>query len=194
LKRKQYFHLNILCLGNEGVGKKIFLMCALFSVRGGDIKDWDEVLYYSKNGSYTGSYITTDFEGKRVSISPTTQIEFVDQKDIGDNYHGFFLFFSFDDRKSFEDIEKYYKCIPENKYAVVLVGTKTDLPKKEVNISEALELASKLGIHYVQISSKTKENVSKAIDIMIVETLKKSVQFSTTKNMIRIKNVACSVI
>jgi len=51
-----------------------------------------------------------------------------------------------------------------------------------------------LGIHYVQVSSKTKENVAKAIDIMVAETLKKAVQFSTTKKLIRKDIVACSVI
>ena len=50
----------------------------------------------------------------------------------------------------------------------VILGTKSDLlADRQVSTSEAEALAAKYSISYVEVSSKTGENVKEAIDVLV---------------------------
>jgi len=75
--------------------------------------------------------------------------------------------FSLTERGSFYDVRHWlrelHKCV--GSVPLVLVGNKNDQKtRREVNLSEALELAKKLGVPYFEASAKTGDNVGKVFE------------------------------
>jgi small GTP-binding protein len=73
----------------------------------------------------------------------------------------FILCFSITDRESFNAVRTFYDQLVEEKGydpCVVLVGTKCDLPR-QIEKSEARDLARQLGINYFETSAKEAINV-----------------------------------
>lgn len=77
--------------------------------------------------------------------------------------HGIVVVFDITDRTSFEHVSNWFSEIKKNAgegVVKILVGNKCDLTdSRAVQITEAEELAKSLGVHYLETSAKTGENV-----------------------------------
>eukprot|EP01097_Dermamoeba_algensis_P007074 TRINITY_DN4426_c0_g1_i1.p1 TRINITY_DN4426_c0_g1~~TRINITY_DN4426_c0_g1_i1.p1 ORF type:complete len:195 (-),score=19.67 TRINITY_DN4426_c0_g1_i1:250-834(-) len=78
--------------------------------------------------------------------------------------HGFVCVYSVTNRKSFDDIDYFWKQILRIKqresYPTVLVGNKCDLNEdRQVSKEEGLRLGKSLGIPFFEASAKTQQNV-----------------------------------
>ncbi len=77
--------------------------------------------------------------------------------------HGIVVVFDITDRTSFEHVSNWFSEIKKNAgegVVKILVGNKADLSEsRAVQVSEAEELAKSLGVHYLETSAKTGENV-----------------------------------
>jgi len=89
--------------------------------------------------------------------------------------HGAFICFSLDRRHTFRMVENHIDDIikynDDKTLGYVLVGTHLDIvtdktSKRAVTKEEAHQLAKKYNMKYVEISSRTGENVNKCFDIM----------------------------
>ena len=156
----------VIIIGDSGVGKTNFItrFC---------------------EGSFKESYVATigvDFKIKSVSIEDKKyKLQIWDTagqerfKNITQAYYkgsaGIVLTFSITDRNSFQNIEKWMNQIENNApqdVSKVIIGTKSDLTSdRQVTFSEAQALAVKHSISYVEVSSKTGENVKEAIDALV---------------------------
>eukprot|EP00003_Mantamonas_plastica_P007936 TRINITY_DN167_c0_g1_i1.p1 TRINITY_DN167_c0_g1~~TRINITY_DN167_c0_g1_i1.p1 ORF type:complete len:223 (+),score=66.28 TRINITY_DN167_c0_g1_i1:50-670(+) len=89
-------------------------------------------------------------------------------------YHGattVFVVFDTTDVSSFHSVGSWMKEVdnysPED-IQTLLVGTKTDMEaKREVTVEEAQDLGEKLGMNYVETSSKLGTNVDQIFDMMM---------------------------
>ncbi len=80
------------------------------------------------------------------------------------------LVYDISNRKTFTNIKKWYDfALTSAKGAkIILVGNKLDLKDiREVPTEEGYQLAQELGIEFIEISAKTKENIDKVLDIII---------------------------
>jgi len=78
---------------------------------------------------------------------------------------GFAIIYSITDRRSFEQITKYYRKILRVKDSpsepIILMGTKSDLEdQREVTTVEGQKLANELGCIFMETSAKTRANVN----------------------------------
>ncbi len=80
--------------------------------------------------------------------------------------HGIMLVFDITNKESFENIPMWYEEIKKHASGSVkkiLIGNKSDFEtKKQVDYSEAKELADGFGMDYIETSAKTALNVEKA--------------------------------
>ena len=99
-------------------------------------------------------------------------------KSLVRNVEGILLVFDIQERDSFlEGIPKVLKLLDADKAdttSIILVGNKVDAKVRQVTSLEAEQYARKLGVHYIETSAKTGENVQKLFEEMtreIYETL-----------------------
>ncbi|PAA65276.1 hypothetical protein BOX15_Mlig000663g1 [Macrostomum lignano] len=89
---------------------------------------------------------------------------------------GFLCVFAVNNPKSFDDIEQYREQIKRVKDAeevpLVLVGNKTDLHGRTVDVRTAKHLADEFGIPYVETSAKTRQGVDDAFYTLVREIRK----------------------
>ncbi|TXT64111.1 MAG: Small GTP-binding domain protein (modular protein) [Promethearchaeota archaeon] len=89
------------------------------------------------------------------------------------------LVFDVTNRKSFENVENWYREILEaspNIY-LILVGNKIDLKdSRKVSNAEGTALGEKLGISYIESSAKTGENINEAFKMLALQLIQKYMQ------------------
>jgi small GTP-binding protein len=91
--------------------------------------------------------------------------------------HGIMLTFDLTSKESFEDLQEWLAEV--ERYTVgglvkLLVGTKSDLAdKRAVTEEEAKAYAKKLGVSYVETSSKDGKNVQEAFDTLLTQIVEK---------------------
>ena len=91
---------------------------------------------------------------------------------------GFLLVFAINDKESFNLIKSKHDRILRGKHGVkcpiLLVGNKQDLEnERQVNYSEAKEMADKWGIEYIETSAKTNFNCKEAFEMLAQEIVQK---------------------
>ena len=91
---------------------------------------------------------------------------------------GFLLVFAINDKESFNLIKSKHDRILRGKHGVkcpiVLVGNKQDLEnERQVNYSEAKEMADKWGIEYIETSAKTNFNCKEAFEMLAQKIVQK---------------------
>jgi len=79
-----------------------------------------------------------------------------------------FLLFDLHNRRSLEQIKSYRDALLESNrksgdIIMILIGTKSDLPDRQVTFKEATELAEHLQIPYFEVSAKTGNNMEEVI-------------------------------
>ena len=81
---------------------------------------------------------------------------------------GYILVFAVDKRSSFEKIDLWIKSIEENvnikKKALILVGNKCDLEKREVKKDEGEKFAQEYHMNYYETSAKTGEGIQEVFN------------------------------
>ena len=91
---------------------------------------------------------------------------------------GFLLVFAINDKESFNLIKSKHDRILRGKHGVkyptLLVGNKQDLEnERQVNYSEAKEMADKWGIEYIETSAKTNFNCKEAFEMLAQKIVQK---------------------
>ena len=91
---------------------------------------------------------------------------------------GFLLVFAINDKESFNLIKSKRDRILRGKhgvkYPILLVGNKNDLEnERQVNYSEAKEMADKWGIEYIETSAKTNFNCKEAFEMLAQKIVQK---------------------
>ena len=91
---------------------------------------------------------------------------------------GFLLVFAINDKESFNLIKSKHDRILRGKhgvkYPILLVGNKADLEnERQVNYSEAKEMADKWGIEYIETSAKTNFNCKEAFEMLAQKIVQK---------------------
>ena len=91
---------------------------------------------------------------------------------------GFLLVFAINDKESFNLIKSKRDRILKGKHGVkcpiLLVGNKQDLEnERQVNYSEAKEMADKWGIEYIETSAKTNFNCKEAFEMLAQKIVQK---------------------
>ena len=100
---------------------------------------------------------------------------------------GFLLVFAINDKESFKLIRgKYDRIVKgkggEKKPPILLVGNKQDLEKERtVSQDEAKQLASSLGIDYMETSAKTNYNCKEAFESLAQQIIKAKAPQSSGK-------------
>ena len=91
------------------------------------------------------------------------------------NSLGLILVYSINNRKSFENCEKWLNEIKRNNIKtipIILIGNKCDLEKeREVNKEEGLNYANKNGFEFFECSAKNKININESISCLIYSIL-----------------------
>ena len=88
--------------------------------------------------------------------------------------NGFIIAYSICDKESFNQVKFWLdqiNSISEAKTKSILIGTKCDLEEREVEEEEGRNLADKIGINFLETSSKLNININEAFDILIDEIL-----------------------
>ena len=91
---------------------------------------------------------------------------------------GFLLVFAINDKESFNLMKSKHDRILKGKHGVkcpiLLVGNKQDLEnERQVNYSEAKEMADKWGIEYIETSAKTNFNCKEAFEMLAQKIVQK---------------------
>ena len=91
---------------------------------------------------------------------------------------GFLLVFAINDKESFNLMKSKHDRILRGKHGVkyptLLVGNKQDLEnERQVNYSEAKEMADKWGIEYIETSAKTNFNCKEVFEMLAQEIVQK---------------------
>lgn len=71
-------------------------------------------------------------------------------------------------------ISDIYGCSPNENVSIVLVGNKTDSSYRTVDVEEAVELAKRSGIRYIETSASANTNISNAMHDLCTEIYEKS--------------------
>ena len=91
------------------------------------------------------------------------------------NTQGFVLAYDINNRETFEKIEYWaeeIKSKADEKIKCILIGTKYDLDKREVNEEEGVELGEKYGYKFLETSAKENINISETFDTLVSEIIK----------------------
>ena len=83
---------------------------------------------------------------------------------------GFILVFSVDKKETLNKIEKWINDIKENthidKKALILIGNKIDVDKREVTLKEGEEMAKKYNMKYFETSAKEGDGIDEAFQFI----------------------------
>lgn len=132
------------------------------------------------NDEFTPSFIatigidfkirTTELDGKNAKFQVWDTAGQERFKTITTAYYrsamGFLLVYDVCDEKSFNDIREWYNNIKEHakeNVEVILVGNKKDMEdKRQVSYEQGQQLATELGLPFMEVSAKTAEGVDDA--------------------------------
>ena len=99
--------------------------------------------------------------------------------------NGYFLVYSIDDKSSFILIKKLNEKLDSlvgKNVPKILIGTKNDEnEKREVSFEEGINFAKQLNCPFFECSSKSGENINKSFQKLLVEIIKKEVNFDEKK-------------
>ena len=105
---------------------------------------------------------------------------------------GIILVFSIDNRKSFENIERWMKQIKDNAakdVIIFLIGNKCDLAEgRVVSYDEAIKLAENYNISFYETSAKNNVNIQE-IFLKIATDIKNKILNDSSENMDRSKSL-----
>ena len=138
--------------------------------------------------SFSPGYITTigiDFQLKVVSIKgKTIKLQIFDTagqerfRNITKNYfqssNGFIIAYDITSRDSFINITTWLKEVSElapEETKKILIGTKCDLPGRQVTFEEGEKLANDNGMKFFETSSKTNKNVKETFETLTLEMI-----------------------
>ena len=97
-------------------------------------------------------------------------------KNYFNNSQGFVLAYDINNRETFEKVEYWIeeiKAKADENIKCILIGTKCDLDKREVNEEEGIELGEKYGFKFLETSAKENININEAFDTLVSEIIKK---------------------
>ena len=99
---------------------------------------------------------------------------------------GFLLVFAINDKESFNLLKSKHDRVLKgkhgNKCPILLIGNKQDLEnEREVQYSEAKQLADSWGIEYMETSAKTNFNCKEAFEKLALEIIKTKTLLSEKK-------------
>ena len=84
---------------------------------------------------------------------------------------GAFLVYDCTSRKSFDEVEEWYKQISSNidgaRVIVMLLGNKCDLPNREVPYNDAMEYARSRNFGFLEVSAKTGSNIRNSFNCLV---------------------------
>jgi len=85
--------------------------------------------------------------------------------------HGAILVFDLSNAASFFNVEKWLMDLRDNSEnaQILLVGNKSDLPHRQVTQEDALSLAKKYSLSYMETSAKSGDNVYKAFQSLLMD-------------------------
>jgi len=84
---------------------------------------------------------------------------------------GAILVFDLSNAASFFNVEKWLNDVRENSEnaQILLVGNKSDLAHRQVSQEEALSLAKKYSLNYMETSAKSGEGVNRAFQLLLID-------------------------
>ena len=104
---------------------------------------------------------------------------------------GFLLVFALNDKESFSLLRSKRERILKGKHGqktpMILVGNKQDLKDRQVQFSEAKQLADLWGIEYIETSAKTNFNVKEAFEKLVLK-------ISASRNKPKSGGCPCNII
>ena len=159
---------NITVIGAPGVGKSALTLRLLYQEF---VDDYEP----TKLDSYMTSM---DHYGTEVEVQITDTAGQEDYASVRDTFmrsgEGFVCVFSLTDRDGYNHVRELYSQVTLVKGAsppqlpFLLVGNKCDMEaSRQVSPEEAAELATSLGVQYIETSAKTNANVSEAFQMLI---------------------------
>ena len=97
---------------------------------------------------------------------------------------GVLFVFDLSNRKSFEDLNNWYKLYKNEKEKVigVLIGNKCDNPR-QVQYDEAKSFANELGLEYFETSAKLDKKIKKAIATLLEEIIESKALYSSLSSV-----------
>uniref|UniRef100_A0A8D8Q7C0 Ras-related protein Rab-27A n=1 Tax=Cacopsylla melanoneura TaxID=428564 RepID=A0A8D8Q7C0_9HEMI len=189
------YSLKFLTIGNAAVGKTSFLVryaddvfeTKYKSTVGIDYREKRLVYKSHENDRSQRIFIQLwDTAGQERFLSLTTGLY--------RGTMGFLLIFDVTNQKSFDDVQKWLLQIKTHAYTenpdIILCGNKIDLVSTRlVSEKSAVELATKFGIKYFEVSSATGHNVEEAVKALVDAIMDRIERSSETDDLPnRIKN------
>ena len=159
-------------MSNDTLKLKIFMIGDRFVGSSAFIRQFDSGVFI---GDYTMPLM--DFYNKIIFVDDQKiEIEVHDKCDEAlliqlfiPKFDGYILIYSVDNRESFNKIQNFVNMIMEKRtaggtYPIIIIGNKCDLDdsQRQVSKDEGIELANQLHIDFLEVSSKTNENVQEA--------------------------------
>jgi small GTP-binding protein len=93
---------------------------------------------------------------------------------------GAFLVYDCTNKMSFDHLESWYSEISNNvdtRVIIMLLGTKCDLPNREVSYNQAMEYARAKNFGFLEVSAKTGTNINAAYNCLVRGNLSLIVHF-----------------
>ncbi|KAI0677058.1 small GTPase superfamily [Trametes maxima] len=127
---------------------------------------------FNKNVPYKGA----DYDCDIIDTAGQDEYTILNSKHaIG--IHGYVLVYSVTNRKSFDMVRIVYDKIVNfcgmNSIPCVIVGSKIDLPNRQIESGEAEKVAEELGAAFIETSAKNNVNVSKVFELCLAEIEKR---------------------
>lgn len=128
---------------------------------------------FSKSINYNG----VEFDCDIIDTAGQDEYSILNQKHaIG--IHGFVLVYSVASRNSFDMVQiihdKIVTFTGNQSIPCVIVGSKSDLPQRQVQEKEAEDYAKSIGATWVETSAKNNVNISKVFELVLGEIEKRS--------------------
>lgn len=153
-------------VGGGGVGKSALTIQFIQSYF---VTDYDPTI----EDSYTKQCVIDDVVARLDILDTAGQEEFSAMREqYMRSGEGFLLVFSVTDKSSYDEIYKFHKQIlrvkDREEFPMILVGNKCDLESARVISPEkGFEIASQLGIKYIEASAKQRINVDQAFQELV---------------------------
>lgn len=104
---------------------------------------------------------------------------------------GIVLVYDTTNSESYNNIRNWLQQIKthsSSSVAIMLVGNKCDLPNRKISDLEGRELASDLGIKFLETSAKNDVNVKELFNILAEEIIQKGICLYLNSNSIKLTN------
>lgn len=178
----------LLLLGDSGVGKSSLLMQYVDRIY--------EISYITTIGIDFKSKIISDIDNKNIKIhiyDTSGQERF---KCITNTYYkgvnGIILMFDLCDKQTFDNLEYWYNEIKKHasdNVIIYIVGNKIDCKnRREINIKEATDFATKIDAVYMEITVKNIEMTEKLFKNITTDIFHKSNITQLSENKLNLEN------